>query len=62
MIEAGQLELAQPRGVEVDVDGGVRSFPAAVREPSVEGLRIAFGADKPERELHNILKKSFQTS
>jgi ABC-2 type transport system ATP-binding protein len=25
-------ELARPRGVEVDVDGGVRSFPEARRE------------------------------
>ena len=25
-------ELGRPRGVEVDVDGGIRSFPAAVRE------------------------------
>lgn len=30
------------------------------RAKSLEGLRIAFGADKPERELHHILKKSFQ--
>lgn len=30
------------------------------RAKSLEGLRIAFGSDKPERELHQILKKSFQ--
>ena len=30
------------------------------RVKSLESLRIAFGADKPERELHQILKKSFQ--
>lgn len=30
------------------------------RAKSLEGLRIAFGADKPDRELHHILKRSFQ--
>lgn len=30
------------------------------RAKSLEGLRVAFGADKPERELQQILKRSFQ--
>src|SRR5579884_1076526 len=30
------------------------------RARSLESLRIAFGSDKPERELQQILKKSFQ--
>jgi ABC-2 type transport system ATP-binding protein len=38
-------ELARPRGVEVDVDEGVRSFPAALREevPAIVARLVAAG-------------------
>jgi ABC-2 type transport system ATP-binding protein len=38
-------ELARPRGVEVDVDGGVRSFPEARREevPDIVARLVAAG-------------------
>jgi ABC-2 type transport system ATP-binding protein len=37
-------ELARPRGVEVDVDGGVRSFPDAERERVPEIVAALVGA------------------
>jgi ABC-2 type transport system ATP-binding protein len=37
-------ELAQPRGVEIDVDGGVRSFPEAVRDDVPELVAGLVGA------------------
>jgi ABC-2 type transport system ATP-binding protein len=37
-------ELARPRGVEVDVDGGVRSFPDAAREQVPEIVAALVGA------------------